>query len=103
MTRPSDYIQSWPTVAFASAVLAAIVAVFALAAPDERAVFLGILGLVGTAIAASMRAAFGAPKGTPKRLEDDDDDGDAGGEVLVDDGPPTRPIRPTRVTRTVSR
>lgn len=104
--RLLDYIQSWPTVVFAGLVLAFFAGLFSLADPTGQAVLLGILGMVGTAGAAVMRAAFGAPpQQPPKRIEvarrdDDDDDGDAGGEVLADDdGPPTKPLRPTRVTQ----
>ena len=89
----------WPTVALVAAVCAACVAVFAFAGPDERGQLLGILAMLGTAGAAVMRAAFGAPKdGPPKRLDDDDDDMGEGGEVLVEE-PPTKPTpRPRRVT-----
>lgn len=112
----------WPTVGLVGLVVAGIVAIFAFAGPDERVLFLGILSVLGTAGAAVMRAAFGAPKLTPKRLEDelkdkcpecerysgaghapgcsrDDDDPGEGGEVLAEE-PPTKPLprAPRRVT-----
>jgi lysylphosphatidylglycerol synthetase-like protein (DUF2156 family) len=64
----------------------------------------GILAMLGTAGAAVMRAAFGAPEAAkPKRIElprDDDDDPGAGGEVLAD-GPPTVPQRRSSARHTV--
>ncbi len=99
----------WPTVALVAVVCAAVVAVFAFAGPDERSDLLGILAMLGTAGAAVMRAAFGAPEAAkPKRIElprdEDDDDPSEGGEVLADDddGPPTTPLPrvPQRVTLT---
>lgn len=89
----------WPTVGLVGLVVAGIVAIFAFAGPDERVLFLGILSVLGTAGAAVMRAAFGAPKVTPKRIDDDDDDPGEGGEVLAEE-PPTKPLprAPRRVT-----
>ena len=113
----------WPTVGLVGLVVAGIVAIFAFAGPDERVLFLSILSVLGTAGAAVMRAAFGAPKATPKRLEDElkdkcpecesysgaghapgcslgDDDGPGeGGEVLAEDPPPAKPRTrvPTRI------
>lgn len=89
----------WPTVALVAAVVAGVVAIFAFAGPAERVEYLSILSVLGTSLAAVMRAAFGAPKATPKRLDDDDDDPGEGGEVLAEE-PPTKPLPrgPRRVT-----
>ena len=69
----------WPTVALVVGVCAAVVAIFAFAGPEERVQLLGILAMLGTAGAAVMRAAFGAPEASkPKRIDvprDDDDEG----------------------------
>jgi len=95
----------WPTVALVAAVVAGIVAVFAFAGPDERSDLLGIIAVLGTAGAAVMRAAFGAPEAAkPKRIElprdEDDDDPSASGEVLAD-GPPTVPQRRSSARHTM--
>jgi hypothetical protein len=102
--NPLRYINDWKTVAFTGVICTAIVLVFVFAGPDERLSLLTTLGIIGTAVAASMRAAFAAPAQTPKRIElprksDDDDDGDAGGEVLAEE-PATKPLprAPQRVT-----
>lgn len=99
--NPLRYVNDWKTVAFTGVICTAIVLVFVFAGPDERLSLLTTLGIIGTAVAASMRAAFAAPAQTPKRIElprksDDDDDGDAGKEVLVEE-PPTTPHRPPPV------
>lgn len=115
----------WPTVGLVGLVVAGIVAIFAFAGPDERVLFLSILSVLGTAGAAVMRAAFGAPKATPKRVgshsydfrrcpecdreiavdghaegcsKGDGDPGE-GGEVLAEE-PPAKPLprTPRRVT-----
>lgn len=150
--NPLRYVHSWPAVVAACFGIAALVGIFALAGPDERITFLGILSMVCTAGVAFARQAFAVPKEAPKRIQvgcpvgylgadgrsyrcaalhaagsraccspnpetkaqalreraasppvpdRDDDDGDAGSEVLVDDdGPPTtpRPRVPARVT-----
>lgn len=85
----------WPTVGLVGLVVAGIVAVFAFAGPDERVLFLSILSVLGTAAAAVMRAAFGAPKGTPKRL---DDDSDANGGVVEGGALDVRARTPRRAT-----
>lgn len=89
----------WPTVALVAAVVAGVVAIFAFGGPAERVEYLSILSVLGTSLAAVMRAAFGAPKATPKRLGDDDDDTGEGGEVLTEE-PPTKPLPrvPQRIT-----
>jgi hypothetical protein len=118
----------WPTVALVAAVCAAVVAIFAFAGPDERVTLLGILAMLGTAGAAVMRAAFGAPEAAkPKRVGSHsydfrrcsecgrevavdghaegcskrDDDPGAGGEALAD-GPPTVPQRVSSRRNTLS-
>ena len=94
----------WPTVALVVGVCAAVVAIFAFAGPEERVQLLGILAMLGTAGAAVMRAAFGAPEASkPKRIDvprDDDDDPGAGGEVLAKE-PPTVPRRRSQARNTL--
>ena len=94
----------WPTVALVVGVCAAVVAIFAFAGPEERVQLLGILAMLGTAGAAVMRAAFGAPEASkPKRIDvprDDDDDPGAGGEVLAKE-PPTVPRRRSQARDTL--
>jgi hypothetical protein len=95
----------WPTVALVAVVCAFLGGIFWLAPPESQAVLVGILAMLGTAGAAVMRAAFGAPEAAkPKRIElprdDDDDDPGAGGEVLAD-GPPTVPQRRSSARHTM--
>lgn len=54
------YRISWPTAAVLVAVLAAIVAVFALAPPDERLELLGMIGGGGAVVLATLRPLIAA-------------------------------------------
>ena len=56
--NPIRYINSWQTVTFALVVCASIVAVFHVAGPEERLSLLTTFGILGTAIAASMRETW---------------------------------------------
>ena len=122
----------WPTVALVAAVVAGVVAIFAFAGPAERVEYLSILSVLGTSLAAVMRAAFGAAKATPTRISSHsydfrrcsecgleiavdghaegcskgDDDPGEGGEVLAEE-PPTKPLphlgHPRSLVRSIQR
>lgn len=68
--NPLRYVNDWKTVAFTGVICTAIVLVFVFAGPDERLSLLTTLGIIGTAIAASLRQAFAVPPpAASKRIE----------------------------------
>ena len=88
----------WPTALVLCAMLAALVAVWALASPEQRADMLTGVAAVGGVALALMRAMLRAqeqPPAPPPSANGPDHDPPA---ELVD-GPPTRPRRPTMIQR----
>ena len=109
MNNPLRYVHSWPTVAIIAIVCATVLGALKVLTGDALTAFVSVLCVLGTVAAGALRQAFAVPPpAAPKRIElprknddgGDGNDGDAGSEVLADDGPPTapRPRVPARVT-----